>query len=390
MTDNQNEQELLKNGLIISHGLPAAGKSEWAQDMAVRYPDRVVHVNHNIIRLRRFGTDYKESGFFKKHELEINQIKDTLMENAWKEGKTVIVSDPNLKETELPALANKARERGLTFGQKYFELPLEESLRLNHLRLSRGGFHLSERNIENMARDALGRDGRLKEFRIGPKMAFAYDRAGNDDERFVDAFNAKQQLKFPIRSKLLANFDMDGSLVDTRNISNLYLSQDLRNFDAFHKASEFAPANEAVLRDMFRAYEAGFTVSVTTARLEAYAGETTRWLERHNAPVSILKHRHEGDKRPDHDAKVDMIAEFRRDGFEIAHAWDDNPSAVAAFKESGVRLTEIPFHTPVPPAQGLDSYPPIEFASPFESGLCLRCGKPFKGAGALGPSCRTK
>lgn len=390
MTDNQNEQELLKSGLIITHGLPTAGKSEWAQEMAAQYPDRVVHVNHNIIRLRRFGTDYKESGFFKKHELEINQIKDTLMDNAWKEGKTVIVSDPNLKETELPALANKARSRGLKIGQKYFELPLEESLRRNHLRLSRGGFHLSERNIINMAKDAIGRDGRLKEFRIGAKMAFAYDRAGNDDERFVDEWNAKQQEKYPIRSKLLANFDMDGTLADTRAISNLYLSQDLRNFDAFHKASEFVPANEAVLQDMFRAHEAGFTVSVTTARLEAYSGETTRWLEKNNAPVSILKHRHEGDKRPDHDAKVDMIAEFRRDGFEIAHAWDDNPSAIAAFRGSNVRLTEIPFHTPVEPSQGRDSYPPIEFPSPFDSGLCLRCGQPFKGSGALGPKCRLK
>lgn len=390
MTDDQNELELLKNGLIISHGLPASGKSEWAQDMAVRYPDRVVHINHNIIRLRRFGTDYKETGFFKKHELEINQIKDTLMENAWKEGKTVIVSDSNLKETELPALANKARERGLSFGQKYFELPLEESLNRNHLRLSRGGFHLSERNIINMARDAVGKDGRLKEFRIGPKMAFAYDRAGNDDERFVTEWNAKQQEKYPIRSKLLANFDMDGTLADTRIISNLHLSQDLRNFDAFHKASEFVPPNEAVLRDMFRAYEAGLTISVTTARLEAYSGETTRWLENNNAPVSILKHRHEGDKRPDHDAKVDMIAEFRRDGFEVAHAWDDNPSAIAAFKESNVRLTEVPFHTPVEPSQGLDTYPPITFASPFESGLCLRCGQPFKGSGPLGPKCRLK
>lgn len=390
MTEDQTEQELLKNGLILTHGLPAAGKSEWAQDMAVRHPDRVVHVNHNIIRLRRFGTDYKESGFFKKHELEINQIKDTLMEKAWSEGKTVILSDPNLKETDLPAIANKARQRGVSFGQKYFELPLEESLRRNHLRLSRGGFHLSERNIINMARDAIGRDGRLKEFRIGAKMTFAYDRAGSDDERFVDEWNAKQQEKYPIRNRLLANFDADGTLVDTRVISNRYLAQDLRNFDAFHKASEFAPPNDAVLQDMFRAYEAGFTISVTTARLEAYAGETTRWLERNNAPVSILKHRHEGDKRPDHDAKLDMIAELRRDGLEIAHAWDDNPSAVAAFKESGVRLTEIPFHAPVDPSQEPDFYPPVTFNSPFESGLCLRCGQPFKGSGPLGPKCRTK
>lgn len=390
MAEDQTEQELLKNGLIISHGLPAAGKSEWAQDMAVRYPDRVVHVNHNIIRLRRFGTDYKESGYFKKHELEINQIKDTLMEDAWKAGKTVILSDPNLKETELPSIVNKARERGISFGQKYFELSLEESLRRNHWRLSHGGFHLSERNIINMARDAIGRDGRLKEFRIGEKMAFAYDRAGTDDERFVNAWNAKQQEKYPIKSKLLANFDMDGTLADTRTISNQFLAQNLRDFHGFHKASEFVPPNEAVLRDMFRAHEAGLTISVTTARLEAYSGETTRWLENNNAPVSILKHRHEGDKRPDHDAKVDMIAEFRRDGFEIAHAWDDNPSAIAAFKESNVRLTEIPFHTPVDPSEGLDSYPPITFASPFESGLCLRCGKTFKGSGPLGPTCRTK
>jgi predicted kinase len=390
VADNQTEQELLKNGLIITHGLPTAGKSEWAQEMAARYPDRVVHVNHNIIRLRRFGTDYKESGFFKKHEFEINQIKDALMEKAWNEGKTVIVSDPNLKETELPALANKARSRGLSFAQQYFDIPLEESLRRNHWRLSHGGFHLSERNIINMAKDAVGKDSRLKEFRIGQKMTFAYDRAGSDDERFVNEWNAKQQEKYPIRGRLLANFDMDGSLVDTRTISNLYLAKDLRNFDAFHKASEFAPANEAVLNDMFKAYEAGFTISVTTARLEAYAGETTRWLERHNAPVSILKHRHEGDKRPDHDAKEDMIAEFRRDGLEIAHSWDDNPSAVAAFKEAGVRVTEIPFHAPVDPSQEPNFYPPVTFASPFDSGLCLRCGQPFKGSGPLGPKCRLK
>lgn len=390
MTDNQNEQDLLKSALIITHGLPTAGKYEWAQEMAARYPSRVVHVNHNEIRLRRFGTDYKETGYFKKHELEINQIKDTLMGNAWKEGKTVISSDPNLKETDLPALANKARGRGLTISQKYFEISLDEALRRNHWRLSHGGYHLSERNIINMARDAVGRDGRLKEFRIGEKMAFAYDRAGTDDERFVDAWNAKQQEKYPIRSKLLANFDMDGTLAETRVISNKFLSQSPRDFHGFHKASEFVPPNEAVLRDMFRAYEAGFTISVTTARLEAYSGETTRWLEKHNAPVSILKHRHEGDKRPDHDAKVDMIAEFRRDGFEIAHAWDDNPSAIAAFRESGIRLTEVPFHTPVDPSQGLDEYPPIEFPSPFDSGLCLRCGRPFRGSGGLGPSCRLK
>lgn len=377
--------------LIITHGIPGSGKTTWAKAQVKNDPisGNSKRINRDDIRTLRFGEEYHKGKFPAKSEQEVSRIQNQLIKEGLNQGKTVYCDDTNLNPNIIINLSQIAKDSNSELKQEYFDVPVDECKRRNQIRAEQGGRKTPNFIIDNMAKKAYGKDGSIKEFRIGEKTVFAYDRSGSDGEKVVDDFNKAADRKYGELSGGTMNFDMDGTLADTRHISNKYMYGKKRNFDKFHKASEFCPPNEAVVELARQAHQNGVPITVTTARSDDYAHETINWLKNNGIPVRRLYMRPSGDFRSDFEVKREILAAAEKSGIFFAHCVDDNPQAVDAWKKSGIVVTEIPFHKPVDPNFVTESYAPIKFESIIESGRCIRCGSPLKN-GIIGPKCAKK
>lgn len=135
--------------------------------------------------------------------------------------------------------------------------------------------------------------------------------------------------------------DMDGTLADVRSIRHFVASKP-KNFDAFHAASEFVPANAQALEFVERFHASGHVVLVVTARMQRWEPATRRWLARHMpVPFEGPFHRQDGDVRPDVQVKREIHRYLARQ-FDIRAAVDDNPAVVALWDELGIPVEVIP------------------------------------------------
>lgn len=135
--------------------------------------------------------------------------------------------------------------------------------------------------------------------------------------------------------------DMDGTLADVSGIRHFVASKP-KNFDAFHAASEFVPANAQALEFVERHHHSGHVILVVTARMEKWRGATVRWLDRHmTVPYDGPFHRQDGDLRPDVQVKRDIHRYLARQ-FDIRAAVDDNPNVIALWSQLGIPTEVIP------------------------------------------------
>jgi len=106
--------------LIMCRGLPASGKSTWAESQT------------NVIIVD--SDDIRRNGYSKEFEELVQVEKRNKIRRALQAGKTVISTDPNLlprHERELRAIARKYKAQ---FEIKEFDTPLEECIRRDSLR----------------------------------------------------------------------------------------------------------------------------------------------------------------------------------------------------------------------------------------------------------------
>lgn len=149
--------------------------------------------------------------------------------------------------------------------------------------------------------------------------------------------------------------DMDGTLANVSSIrfhvdgSRTYTQANgrvrpVKNFDAFHAASEFVPANPQAIEFCRRHYLAGTHILVVTARMRKWEGVTTRFLEREARPhftwVEPIYMRIDDDFRKDVEVKRDILAEIQQD-YTVVAACDDNPNVIALWEESQIPEIEV-------------------------------------------------
>jgi FMN phosphatase YigB (HAD superfamily) len=132
--------------------------------------------------------------------------------------------------------------------------------------------------------------------------------------------------------------DMDGTLVDVEGARHYVLADESghRDFEHFHQASLFCPANEKVTAWVHEQREVfGRTVFVVTARKARWERLTRDWLAKHEIPYDALCMRSEWDNRHDYQVKQDILAKIRETHEPVA-AIDDNPSVIALWERAGI------------------------------------------------------
>ena len=139
-------------------------------------------------------------------------------------------------------------------------------------------------------------------------------------------------------------FDVDGTLCDTESILHYvdkthadYKGKDL---EAFHKAAMDCPPKKSIVDEWYKVVRDGAIPIVMTGRPGKWRQETRWWLIRNDLRAVIQLHRQDGDKRPAHVIKEELLKRLQ-DYFEIVHAYDDDPRVVGMFQLNGIPVTKV-------------------------------------------------
>lgn len=141
--------------------------------------------------------------------------------------------------------------------------------------------------------------------------------------------------------------DMDGTLADVTAIRHHVIlghpdNRGYKDFDKFHRASVWCPPIQSTLNAYREHRAAGHGILVMTARKERWRPHTAGWLAAHNVWHDALYMRGDADDRPDAAVKADLLRIARQQGWNIIHAYDDNPSIVKLWEMEGIPCTVVP------------------------------------------------
>lgn len=141
MADNSDNPEVIngvdhrtkrRGSLTITIGLPASGKSTWAEALRAQFPDRVRVVNRDDIRAAT-GARFEDGD-----EGWVSLVRDYTIDQLLVRGYDVICSDTNINKKVRRHLAGLATHRKADYSEVVFNTPLDVCLERNQLRWLHG------------------------------------------------------------------------------------------------------------------------------------------------------------------------------------------------------------------------------------------------------------
>lgn len=375
----------MSGSLIITHGLPASGKSTWAEEQVRLNPAKAVRVNRDDIRTVLFGEEYHSGSFPQKSEAEVTQVSDALIREYLADGREVYVDNTNLNPKNISQLVDVARELGAEVKQEYFNVPVEECKRRNKLRAEAGGRDVPDSVFDFMSKLGYSEDGNIKEFIIeddGKVYAVSRETEGM---KLLENFSNELNAANPMQGKAVAILDIDGSLFNNEKDARRFLhNQKKKNYHGFYTSIEKAPVNETVLNlaNSMREND-GINIVVVTGRSDDYASHLIEAVRRSGVKASRVIMKRKDDYRASSKHKRDTVKRLRDEGFVVVHAIDDREQDLAMFKSLGVLTTTVESV-----GDNFDAEPTV--TTIYGTGRCIRCGQALKNGGNIGPKCKTK
>ena len=118
-----------KKNIIMMRGIPACGKSTWANDVINEYNGKIKRVNKDELRMMLDNSKWSRS-----NEKLIIKLRNVIIENTLSEGKSIIVDDTNISKKHEIYLREIARRYQATFYIKQIDLDLSECIARDKLR----------------------------------------------------------------------------------------------------------------------------------------------------------------------------------------------------------------------------------------------------------------
>lgn len=341
--------------LILARGLPASGKTTFAQKWQSESPHRT-RVSRDDLRMKLFGEWYFSEDRALK-EKKVTEFQHAITKRALSLGHSVIVDDTNLNPKVFRTFEMIASQFSIKISNVDFPVSVEESI----------------------ARQ-IGRDKPVPKEAI-KMMATKYLGPNNEFHLFPGSYPVKPLIHPDSREATIA-FDADGTLVDVSDIVSLVKGK-YKDFDLFHRKSLWSPPNQEVLELAYEAQDRGFKVIVVTAREERYRDVTQAWMDKFNVPYDNIFMRQSNDRRPDYVVKNEMFAHING-LYDIVHFVDDRKDIANVWKENGVETTLVPGGFSSVELEELNIKSLI---NPFRTGRCLKCGRPLKNGALVGSEC---
>ena len=135
--------------------------------------------------------------------------------------------------------------------------------------------------------------------------------------------------------------DIDGTVADASKRVH-YLKEQPKNWDAFYRECDQDDPIEEII-ELIRSLDRRYRVVFCTDRRESERQKTLAWLNKHHIHIanSQLLMRKDGDFRPDHVCKPELVSKHGIENKDIAFVLEDRDSMVKYWRSQGVRCLQV-------------------------------------------------
>lgn len=135
-------------------------------------------------------------------------------------------------------------------------------------------------------------------------------------------------------------FDIDGTIADLSHRLP-YIQKTPKDWDGFFGAVADDVPIEHTIKLAIDVALAGATIVYVSDRSDQCREATETWLWDHALPYGKVFMRKQGDHRPDHQVKVELLAELRAEGHNPVMAFDDRNGVVKMWRELGIPCAQV-------------------------------------------------
>lgn len=291
--------------MIITVGIPACGKSTWAKQFVKDNPE-FLRVERDELRAKcytatgnlwdyKFGK-HKEAGVTLK---AIDQIRLALLS-----GRSVMVSDTNLREGTRRQLQMIASEHGIEMETEVFDVPFHQTLKWNAKRPD----HVPENVMIHMER-------RMRQY-MG---------------KFVQTDEVRAQAR-AARSFSCVIMDIDGTLADMRGIRKPYEWSRVGEDKVIEHVANYA---------RFIHSDCNHDLILFSGRDGSCRQETEDWLAENHIGYDALYMRPTGSMINDSILKETMYMQHIHKHYRVDHVVDDRKQVCLMWESMGFKVMNV-------------------------------------------------
>ncbi|TCN58733.1 polynucleotide kinase [Flavobacterium circumlabens] len=272
--------------VILMKGLPGSGKSTLAKKIIAENPEAYKRINRDDLRAMFDNGITSQS-----NEKFVKKVRDVLIVKALEEGKSIVIDDTNLSETNLRRVSQLVQEYNEKFNQKV---------------------EVEVREVDTAVAVCIERDA-LREKPVGEKVIRKMHRQFFKDSPEYCTQN-------PDLPKAII-CDLDGTLA---------LMNGRNPFDA-SKCDE-DEINTPVANVLRNYKKLGYQILLVSGREDRYKAPTLRFLEKHEIEYDDLIMRKTQDNRKDSIIKTEIYHEFIKDKYFVEFVLDDRNQVVDTWR----------------------------------------------------------
>ena len=274
--------------VIILVGLPASGKSKFANDLLLSEPGRWVRTNKDLLREMAHASYWSPA-----NEKFILQLRDAAILMALESGKNVIVDDTNLGPHIQHIKALVKGQAVVEVNDSFLQVPLEECIKRDLKRLN-----------------SVGKDVIMKMY--------------------------NKYLRIPIPPPEYNPELPDAMIVDMDG--TLALLNGRNPYDASNCERDLP--NQPVLETVQK-WQSSINIIVLSGRTDNYQPQTEKWLQRYEVKYTNIYMRKNGDQRKDSIIKEEFYRQHIEGKFNIRFVLDDRQQVVDMWRSLGLIVFQV-------------------------------------------------
>lgn len=299
--------------MIIMQGLPASGKSTIAITMVKENPTGIVRVNRDLLREM-----LHDGEFSKENEALVRMMRDTIIRQALKKGKDVVVDDTGFEPNVIRSLKAIADHFGAGFEIVQVKTDVDTCIERDDNRRKEGNRFVGSQVIRDMY------DRHLKN--------------GWPEPVYIDEVEMHSYVADLDKPKAII-VDIDGTVSEGKSHRSMYdytkVLHDVPQLDVLE-----------IVKNYFRS---GVKVIFLSGRegSEQCFNDTRYWLIDHMDNFLVgtdrmpLFMRAEGDKRADLVVKYEIFDEHVRNNYNVIGVYDDRAQVVDMWRKIGLRCYQV-------------------------------------------------